>query len=216
MPNKPPYDKCVFINCPFDNEYTDLFQAIIFTIHRLGFVPRCSWEIDDGGVRINKIIKIISECKYGIHDISRTELDKTNKLPRFNMPLELGIDMGCRYLGKRSHAEKCHLIIDTEKYRYQKFLSDLAGVDIKAHDNKPNEVIRIVRNWLKTSSKIEGLPTGETIQEEYSLFRSHFPRICKRLKISDSVPYEDYCNIVVEWLVEQSEKSKAKLSKSKS
>jgi hypothetical protein len=36
---------------------------------------------------------IISGCKYSIHDLSRTELDKTTRLPRFNMPLELGLDL---------------------------------------------------------------------------------------------------------------------------
>src|SRR5262249_5963635 len=30
-------------------------------------------------------------CKYGIHDISRTEVTSASGLPRFNMPLELGV-----------------------------------------------------------------------------------------------------------------------------
>ena len=90
------FSENVFINCPIDEEYAPLFQAIVFTIHRLGFRPRCSREVyDSGGSRLENIMEIIADCKYGIHDISRTQLG-TNKLPRFNMPFELGIDLGFR------------------------------------------------------------------------------------------------------------------------
>ena len=42
-------------------------------------------------LRLLKILCIIGECRLGIHDISRTELDAASGLPRFNMPLELGL-----------------------------------------------------------------------------------------------------------------------------
>jgi len=49
-------------------------------------------EIDDASeVRIDKVFKIIGACKYGIHDISRTEATSASGLPRCNMPLELGM-----------------------------------------------------------------------------------------------------------------------------
>jgi transcription initiation factor TFIIIB Brf1 subunit/transcription initiation factor TFIIB len=52
-------------------------------------------EVSDASqVRIEKIAGIIAACKFGIHDISRTELDPTTHLPRFNMPLELGLFLG--------------------------------------------------------------------------------------------------------------------------
>ncbi len=64
----------VFINCPFDAQYRPLFEAIVFAVFACGFRPRCALEIDDASqVRIDKIFKIIAECKYGVHDISRTE-----------------------------------------------------------------------------------------------------------------------------------------------
>jgi hypothetical protein len=90
----------VFINCPFDGDYLPFFHATIFTVYRCGFTPRCALEvIDGGGTRIAKIEKLIEECPFGIHDISRTELDATNRLPRFNMPLELGLFLGARRYG---------------------------------------------------------------------------------------------------------------------
>ena len=80
----------VFINCPFDVEYQMLFEAIRFTLIVNGFNPISSKDSSDSGeVRIQKIIKYIKSVQFSIHDISRTELDKHNNLPRFNMPLEL-------------------------------------------------------------------------------------------------------------------------------
>ena len=71
------YPTSVFINCPFDNSYLELFRAVIFAVHDCGFVARSALEIDDSGqVRIEKIIAIIRQCQYGVHDISRTDLDE--------------------------------------------------------------------------------------------------------------------------------------------
>jgi len=81
----------VFINCPFSPDYKDYFEAIVYAVIRSGFTPRCARENDDGGeVRMDKICRIIGESQYGIHDLSKTELDPESQLPRFNMPLELG------------------------------------------------------------------------------------------------------------------------------
>ena len=81
-----PYTSSVFINCPFDEAYKPIFDAIVFSVLDSGFTPRCSMEIDDSAqVRIDKIFRIIEECKYAIHDLSRTELDPEHNLPRFNV-----------------------------------------------------------------------------------------------------------------------------------
>lgn len=86
----------VFVNCPFDPKYKGLFDTIVFTVFDCGFKPRCAKEVADSGeVRIDKFQRIIQECKFGIHDISRVELNE-NGLPRFNMPLELGSFWGLR------------------------------------------------------------------------------------------------------------------------
>ena len=60
----------VFINCPFDSSYQPIFHAIVFAVSELGFRARCALELDDAGDnRLEKITRIIGECKYGIHDI---------------------------------------------------------------------------------------------------------------------------------------------------
>ncbi len=89
------YENSVFINCPFDPAYRPLLEAAAFATYECGFFPRASLEVDDSSqVRIEKITTIIRECRLAIHDISRTELDAATQLPRFNMPLELGIFLG--------------------------------------------------------------------------------------------------------------------------
>lgn len=113
----------MFINCPFDDKYRALFHALIFGIYACGFRARSARELDDGGqTRIDKLYGLIDACRYGVHDLSRTELDKTHRLPRFNMPLELGIFLGAKRFGGRRQKEKRLLILDIEAYRYQKFV----------------------------------------------------------------------------------------------
>ena len=124
----------VFINCPFDTEYAPIFRALIFAIMACGFRPRSARELDDGGqTRIDKIYSLIEVCRFGIHDLSRTELDDINQLPRFNMPLELGLFLGAKRYGNNEQKAKRVLILDVEQHRYQRFISDLAGMDIHGH-----------------------------------------------------------------------------------
>jgi hypothetical protein len=69
----------VFINVPFDRRYKKLFDALVFAVHDCGFVARCAREQDDGSqIRLEKLYTIIAECRYGIHDLSRTTLDRNS------------------------------------------------------------------------------------------------------------------------------------------
>lgn len=91
------YSRQLFLNCPFDDAYRPIYEAIIFAVLHCGFVIRCARERDDSGeTRIGKIVEIIRDSQFGIHDISRVEHDEVNGLPRFNMPLELGLFLGAK------------------------------------------------------------------------------------------------------------------------
>src|SRR5579862_7835388 len=101
------YGKRVFINCPFDAEYKPLFEAIVFAVFDCGYTPKCALEIDDASeVRIDKVFNIIADCKYGIHDISRTQATPSSGLPRFNMPLELGMFLAAKRFGVGKQRQK--------------------------------------------------------------------------------------------------------------
>jgi hypothetical protein len=196
------YDQQIFINCPFDDQYKDLFEAVVFVVSDCTFHPRCSLEADDGGqVRIEKIFNLISECRFGIHDISRTELDSRSHLPRFNMPLELGMFLGAKRYGTGRQKEKVCLILDREKYRYQQFISDIAGHDIREHCNEPLQVITIVRNWLKSACPWKRLPGGEIIGRRYQAFRDELRAMCRELGLSESeLTFVDYQWLISDWI----------------
>jgi len=201
---KSDYTRRVFINCPFDGNYSPIFHAIIFTVFDCGYIARCSLEISDSSeIRIDKIVKIISECKFGIHDISRTELDKVTNLPRFNMPLELGLFLGAKRFGGNKQRNKICLILDKAPYRYQSFISDIAGQDIQMHKNDDSEAVKAVRNWLRGVSGRVTIPGGKETLRRYRQFTSELPVICEGLKLTiDEMTFNDYINVVSEWLKE--------------
>ncbi len=194
----------VFVNCPFDEAYNDIFYAIIFTVFDCGYNARCALEVEDSSeVRIEKIAKIIRECKYGIHDISYTEIDKNTGLPRFNMPLELGMFLGAKRFGDDVQRKKVCLILDKERYRYQRFISDIAGQDIQSHKKDVQEVIKVLRNWLQNASGRTVIPGGNEILRRYQLLKSDLPVLCAKLRlVADEMIFSDYINIVSIWLKE--------------
>jgi hypothetical protein len=199
------YDTSIFFNCPFDQSYKSVFDALIFAAFDCGYVPRCALEIDDAGqVRIEKILAIVRACRLGVHDISRTELDSVNQLPRFNMPFELGLFVGATRFGAGDQRCKVCLILDRERYRFQKFISDIAGQDIASHRDDPEEAIKALRKWLSSLPMREALPGGAAIVRRYQIFRSQLPGILGKLQLEDNeVTFADYANIVAEWLAEQ-------------
>lgn len=172
----------------------------MFCIFDCGFIARCSLEEEDGGeVRIEKIFKIISECKLGIHDLSRTEICKNTKLPRFNMPLELGIFLGAKKFGQ--HEKSC-LITDRKIYRYQSFISDLAGHDIKAHNDKPEKLINLVSAWLRNETKGRRIISGGTeVNQRYKEFSESLPSMLKDQKITKKeMTFNIYAQLASAWL----------------
>jgi hypothetical protein len=199
-PNR--YDKRVFINCPFDAQYKPLLEAIVFAISDCGLRPRCALEIDDASeVRIDKVFNIIAACKYGIHDISRTEASSASGLPRFNMPLELGMFLAAKRFGVGRQRQKVCLILDSVPYRYQQFISDIAGQDIQVHNNSAKQAITVVRNWLRSASGSSVLPGGMEIYRRFQLFEQDLPALCGKLRLQgDELTFLDSASIISDWL----------------
>lgn len=196
------YDRSIFLNCPFDDAYRPLFYAAIFTVLDCGYVPRCALEVyDSGQVRIEKIFRLIEACRHGIHDISRTEFDPKSKLPRFNMPLELGIFLGAQRFGVAMHRRKNCLIVDRERYRYQQFISDISGQDVEAHDGQEPRFISVTRDWLAALEIGDPLPGGTAIHRRFTAFQFELPAICATHRIRpDELTFRDYSNIALAWL----------------
>jgi len=169
--NPSDFDRQVFINCPFDTEYLPLLRALAFTVLDCNLTPRiASEEVDSGRVRFEKIRALIRACRFSIHDISRIEPLHPGDLPRFNMPFELGLDLGCRLYATGRLAGKQCLILERERYQYQRVLSDISGNDIRAHDGDTQTLISEVRGWLAVATE-KDLPSGSHIWQRFNLLQ---------------------------------------------
>jgi hypothetical protein len=197
-------DRDIFINCPFSLDFQVYFEAIVFVVVRSGFTPRCARENDDGGeIRIDKICRIIAECRYGIHDISKTEVDAASGLPRFNMPFELGLFLGARNFGGRKHSGKKTLILDRDLYRYQQYLSDIAGQDIHAHGGSIEKLVQEIASWLRDESRDAKVPGGRAIAAEFKRFREDLPLVAASKNLEpEELTFKDLTEIAAEWIVD--------------
>lgn len=147
------FDRNIFLNCPFDEDFEPILQAILFCTVYLYFNPRLATERNDGAEnRLEKIRGLIESSKFSIHDLSRCQAKRKGEYFRLNMPFELGIDFGCRQYFGNGRDSKRFLILEEKKYRYQAALSDIAGCDIAAYGSDkqlaPQNAVKYVRNWL--------------------------------------------------------------------
>ena len=184
----------VFVNCPFDEHYSPIADAIVFTIVDCGFSPRSALERSDASeIRIGKIYELISESKYAVHDLSRNTSNENDIKSRFNMPLELGIFLGAKSFGGDTHRGKRCLIFDASPHNYQSYISDISGQDISAHQNDERTAIRSVRDWISTLPESLSLPSGSVVYARYLRFRTELSLICyDALQRIDELTFSEY------------------------
>lgn len=177
MTATPPFERSVFVNCPFDDEFAPLLQAMAFCITDLDFFPRIAPEnANNAANRLDRIIELIRSSRYGIHDLSRCKSSAAGEYARLNMPFELGLDHGCARFGPAPLFDKSILILEHDRYDYQKGLSDIAGWDIQAHGGQFVAIIRIVRNWLVHHAGASNIGAAK-IRGDYAAFQEwHWER----------------------------------------
>jgi hypothetical protein len=202
-----PFERNVFINCPFDDDYLPLLRPLIFTTIYLGFEPRIALErLDAGEARITKIIQLVVESKYGIHDLSRLKAKKAGEYFRLNMPFELGLDIGCKtYRGGVWATKKC-LILEEERYRYQAAISDLSNSDIAVHGNEPVELVKEVRDWLNNEAQLKA-PGPSAIWARFTDFMAANYEELKSRGFSDKdilkLPISELMANMKEWIAKE-------------
>ena len=201
---KPLASKAVFVNCPFDEEFKTIFRAMIFAVISSGYNPRCALDATDGAeIRVSKIATMIGECDYGIHDLSRVEV-AAGGVPRFNMPMELGLHLGARLFGSGRHKRKRALILETQPHRYDAALSDISGQDIEVHSNDPGQAIRCVRNWLSAHRLPNEPPLlgAVSMLGDYRRFQADAAALlaARRLDPLDELTHNDFLFTVRDWM----------------
>ena len=170
----PPFERSVFINCPFDEDFAPILQAIAFAVVALGFSPRLAPEnSDNAAARLDRIIELIRGSKFGIHDLSRCKSSGSDEFARMNMPFELGLDHACCRFGDGSLSEKRILILEHTRYDYQKSLSDISGWDIQSHAGNFEKAVRHVRSWLIAQANAPKIGAA-LIQGKYIAFQEWY------------------------------------------
>lgn len=170
----PPFERSVFINCPFDENFAPILQAIAFCVCDLGFFPRLAPENPDSAAnRLDRVLDLVRGSKYGIHDLSRCKPETADEFARMNMPFELGLDHGCCRYGQAPLDEKSLLVLEHTRYDYRHFLSDIAGWDIQAHKGDHIIAVRAVNSWLQRQASAERIGAAK-IMGNYAAFQEWY------------------------------------------
>lgn len=200
------YERNVFINCPFDPQFKELLEPLVFTILYLGFIPRIASERNNAGEqRINKICELIHESKLSIHDLSRLKAGKKNEYYRLNMPFELGIDYSLlKFIPE--YSGKSFLVLGKDRYDYAKALSDIAGSDIDYHHDEPPKIVLAARNWL--SQFMDNPPPSPTvIWGKFNIFSEKFKEDREAEHFTDDeiykMPIAEYMNHIRNWITDE-------------
>jgi len=142
----------VFLNIPYDKGFEDLYLAYIVGLTQLGLRVNATLAVPNQG-RLETIIVLIGKSNFSIHDLSRIELSKG--IPRFNMPVELGLAL------YRSHETKGRhrvYVFESKPYRAQQTTSDINGIDPQIHHGTPKGVMAGLRNIFRQPGDVTTVP----------------------------------------------------------
>lgn len=206
----PGFESNVFINCPFDDDYFQLLRPLLFTIIYLGFNPRIASESSDSVEnRLEKICGLIRCSKYSVHDLSRLKSERAKEFYRMNMSFELGIEYGSRLFGSVAMGEKRCLILEKNQYDFRRALSDLSGVDIKSHGNKPEKVVTSVRHWFVETVGLRRVVGPKAIWYKFTDFATDFYNAREDRGFTDEelnmMPVPEYIDFIRDWVADNKE-----------
>ena len=121
------------------------------------------------------------------------------------MPFELGLFIGAKRFGDSRQRAKTALIMVKEPYRLPAYLSDMAGNDPIPHQDKPEEVIRLVRRYLHARPDGTPLPGAAALLREFLVFKRELPAVGARVglatrEIDAFKEYRTYFELLTEFL----------------
>lgn len=181
----------VFLNIPYDEQFTSLFLAYVAGIRAFGLLPRATLELPRGVRRLDRIISMIRSCPYSVHDLSRVELDTSlPPTPRFNMPFELGLAVALHW---RKNTKHTWFLLETEKWRIQKSLSDLNGTDVYIHNGTAQGIFR---ELAQAFVRVTRQPTVKQMHMIYEKILDSLPTLLADAGASDPFQarvFKDIC-----------------------
>lgn len=144
--------RSVFLNIPYDAAFETLYLAYIVGLTQLGLRVNAAISVPSQG-RLNTIIRLIEQSDSSIHDLSRIET--ASGIPRFNMPVELGLALYRSYVTGGKHQVS---IFETKRYRAQRSTSDVNGIDPQIHNGTPKGVMSGLRNIFSHDGDVTTVP----------------------------------------------------------
>lgn len=142
-----PVPEAVFLNIPYDHAYEGKFVTLVAGLVGLGRKPRCVLEIPDGGQgRLARIVRLIRRCSASINDVSRVQVSGPLRVPRFNMPFELGLACAVAKLAG-SHR---YFVFEEVSHRIEHSLNDLNGHDPQIHQGTQVGILNALLNCFAT------------------------------------------------------------------
>ncbi len=141
----------VFLNIPYDDSVVDLFLAYIAGLTTLGLFPRAAMEIPGGERRLDRIIELIEECPYSIHELSPVADRHTRpRPPRLNMAFELGLTVA---LDRAKPGKHTWFLFADRRLPFDQSLSDLEGTDPHFHGGRTSGIFRELGNAFVRSER---------------------------------------------------------------
>jgi hypothetical protein len=159
---------------PYDEPFEDLFLAYVVGLARLGFGIHVTFAAS-GRHRLSTIIGLIEKSDFSIHDLSRIE--STGGIPRFNMPLELGLSLYRSHTTSRRKQQHLVYLFESKPFRAQQSTSDVNGMDPQIHGNTVEGVMRGLRNLFSQPGK---RITVRQMMASYDIVRRKLPILRKK------------------------------------
>ncbi len=149
---RPKRIQSVFLNIPYDKQFEDMYLAYVIGLTQLGLEVNATLAVPHQD-RLETIIGLIEESDCSIHDLSRIEL--TKGIPRFNMPLELGLAL---YRSRATRGRHRVFVFEKKTYRAQRSTSDINGIDPLIHHGTPKGVMAGIRNIFQQPGDATTVP----------------------------------------------------------
>lgn len=143
-----------------------MFVSLVAGLTLLGLRPRCVLEIAERGQgRLQRILTLLRGCRVSIHDLSRVQTSLINgrRVPRFNMPFELGQAVMLRVF----QPHDVH-VLESTRHRLAQCVSDLGGIDPLIHGDSPKLLSLRLLGAFARSDRQPSLADVERVRSELS------------------------------------------------
>ena len=115
-------------------------------------------------------------------------------IPRFNMPLELGLAL---YRSKSTPKKHQVCIFEQENYRIQRSTSDLNGIDPYIHNGTPDKIMSNLRSAFQRQAQVGGGSKAPEMMKSLRYLQSMLPAIRKNAGTDSVYEAAIYYDIVL-------------------